>query len=387
MRGSIRRRGKGSWELTIDLGRDPATGRRLRRFHAVRGTRRDAERELAAHLHALATGTYADPSKETVAAYLERWLRDYAEPTVAPRTFERYAEIVRGPITAVLGSMRLSSVRAPHIAAAERQWRDAGLAPATVLKYHRLIRQALAHAVRWHLLVVNPADAVAAPRTERREMAVLTPEQATALLDAARGTEFEVPLTTALYTGLRLGELLGLRWRDADLGAGQLRVQQTLQQVAGGGVVFRQPKTHRSRRAVSIPTVVVDSLREHRRAQAETRLLAGPAWADTDLVFSDALGRPLSANRLRWHFHRLLREAGLPRIRLHDLRHTMATLMLAAGEHPKVVSERLGHSTIAVTIDTYSHVLPGLQAAAAERLADVLGGSRQRSAEGPDQAP
>ncbi|MGA8017173.1 MAG: site-specific integrase [Candidatus Dormiibacterota bacterium] len=373
MRGSVRRRGKGAWELTLELAQDPVTGERQRRFVTVRGTRRDAERELAARIHAIETGTHVDVSRETVAQYLSRWLRDYAKPSVAPRTYERYAEIVTRHLVPQLGAGALARLQPAHIVAAERGWLDSGLSASTVLKFHRLLREAFHHAVKWRLIAVNPADAVTPPRVERREMSVLSPSQATALLAQSRGTEFEAVMTTALYSGLRLGELRGLRWRDLDLDAGRLSVQQTLQKVPGGGVVARQPKTHRSRRSVSLPSALVDVLREHRRRQVEARLLAGDAWADGDLVFTDALGRALSETRLRWAFWRLLREAGLPRIRLHDLRHTMATLMLAAGEHPKVVSERLGHSTVSITLDTYSHVLPGLQAAAAERLAATLG--------------
>ncbi|MGD0447103.1 MAG: tyrosine-type recombinase/integrase [Candidatus Dormibacteria bacterium] len=375
MRGSIRRRSKGTWELTIDLGRDPVSGHRQWRYANVKGTRRDAERALTARIHAIETGTDIDAPKITTAEYLQRWLRDYAKPDVAPRTYERYAEIVARHVAPKLGMVTLSQLRPAHIVAAEREWQDAGLSPSTVLKFHRLIREALHHAVRWQLLAVNPADAVTPPRVERREMSVLSPAQAAALLAQARGTEFDAPITTALYSGLRLGELRGLRWGDLDLDSGRLSVQQTLQKVPGGGVVARQPKTHRSRRNVSLPAVLVDVLRQQRRHQVEARLLVGDAWEATDLVFTDALGRPLSETRLRWAFWRLLREAGLPRIRLHDLRHTMATLMLAAGEHPKVVSERLGHSTVSITLDTYSHVLPGLQEAAAERLAVTLGAS------------
>ncbi|MGA8017179.1 MAG: site-specific integrase [Candidatus Dormiibacterota bacterium] len=192
-----------------------------------------------------------------------------------------------------------------------------------------------------------------------------------------------MPLLTALYTGLRLSELRGLRWRDVDLTAARLSIQQTLQRRRDGSLAVHEPKTHRSRRGVSLPAAVVEAVREHRRCQLEARLLAGNAWEDPDLVFTDALGRPLSETRLRHAFHRLLREAGLPRIRLHDLRHTMATLMLAQGEHPKVVSERLGHSTVSITLDTYSHVLPGLQAAAAERLAAALGAASAPAAHDP----
>jgi integrase len=309
----------------------------------------------------------------SVAMYMQQWLGDYARPSTAPRTFERYAEIVSHHITPALGAVPLVQLRPAHLVAAERRWQESGLSASTVVKIHRLIRQALHHAVRWQLLAVNPADAVTPPRVERREMSVLAPDEASALLTQARGTEFGAAITTALYSGLRLGELRGLRWHDLDLDSGRLSVQQTLQKVPGGGVVGRQPKTHRSRRSVSLPAVLVGVLRDHRRSQVEARLVAGDAWEDGDLVFTNGLGRPISETRLRRAFWRLLREAGLPRIRLHDLRHTMATLMLAAGEHPKVVSERLGHSTVGITLDTYSHVLPGLQAAAAERLAATVG--------------
>jgi len=382
MRGSIRRRGKASWELTVELGVDPMTRKRKRRFVSVKGTRRDAERELTAVARAIDTGIAVDPSRETVGEYLRRWLRDYAQANVAPRTFDRYRSIVEEHLIPALGSVRLSALRPPHIVDAERRWLAGGrkrgrggLSPRTVLHHHRLLHEALRHAVRWQLLSVNPCAAVTPPRAMRKEMNSLDAEQAQALLSAARGTRFDVQVTAALYSGLRLGELLGLRWRDLDLDAGRLSVQQTLQPVRGGGVVFGPTKTHRSRRSVSIPAVVVERLREHRRLQVEARLIAGDAWEDSDLVFTDALGRPQPPGPLREGFYKLLAAAGLPPIRLHDLRHTMATLMLAAGEHPKVVSERLGHSTVNLTLDTYSHVLPGLQQAAAERLAETLRGT------------
>jgi len=251
-----------------------------------------------------------------------------------------------------LGRLRLGDLRPAHILSAEREWREGGLSAYTVLKHHRLVREALQHAVRWQLLVVNPADAVTPPRPERREMSVLDRDQAAALLEGAAGSEFEVVLLTALYTGLRVGELLGLRWRDLDLLSGQLRVQQSAQPVKGGGVDYGPPKTHRSRRAVSLPRPVTDALQRHRTAQTKTRLAIGPEWPESELVCTDTFGRPMSRTRLRLAFQRLLAEAGLPRLRLHDLRHTMATLMLAQGEHPKIVSERLGHATVGITLDT-----------------------------------
>ncbi len=188
----------------------------------------------------------------------------------------------------------------------------------------RRLREALHHAVRWQLLVVNPADAVTPPRPQRKEMSVLDAEQASSLLDAAQDTEFEIPLVTALHTGLRVGELLGVRWRDVDLARGELRVQQAAQPLKGGGGAFAQPKTHRSRRAVSLPGPVVAALQVHKTVQTKARLAAGPSWRDMDLVFTDPLGGPVSRTPLRLAFNRLLEAADLPRIRLHDLDRTAA---------------------------------------------------------------
>lgn len=386
MRGYMRRRpqlrrkghdtGKESWLITIERGRD-GSGRRMRDHHTVHGTRRDADRERARLLRDLNAGSYVEPSRETVAAFLQRWLRDYVRHTVAPQTYERYEQIARLHLEPVLGAVLLVKLRPRDVVAAEASWRESRLAPRTVLHHHRVLHDALQQAVRWQLLASNPVAAVTPPRAEKKEMRALDVEQARRLLDAIKGSAHETEIFTLLYTGLRLGELLGLRWTDLDLASGRLSVQQTAQRMTGAGIVFRAPKTHRSRRAITLPATVIARLRDHRAEQVEARLAAGPAWQTSELVFVDGLGRPLNENGLRRAFYALLANAGLPRVRLHDLRHTMATLMLAQGEHPKVVSERLGHATVAITLDLYSHVLPGLQAAAADRLAAALdAGSR-----------
>jgi len=375
----VRQRSKGSWQITIELGRDPVTGKRLRATSTVRGSRRHAESELTAKLHALSRGSYVRPSKQTTGEFLERWLRDSAKGSLAPRTFERYEDAIRSHVIPTLGSIRLTDLRAAHVTSAEMAWLDhgrvrptGGLSPSTVLHHHRVLRKALQQAIRWGELLVNPVDGVTPPRAARTEMRVLNREQAAVFLSAAAATEFEVPLLMALHTGVRLGELLGMRWADLDLTSRHLRVQQTLQRPRAGGVEFGPPKTHRSRRPISLAATIVESLRRHRAAQSEQQLGAGRAWQGTDLVFTEGLGSPLSATRLRKGFHRILREASLPPLRLHDLRHTMATLMLAAGVHPKIVSERLGHASIRITLDTYSHVLPGLQEEAAESLVATI---------------
>jgi integrase len=204
------------------------------------------------------------------------------------------------------------------------------------------------------------------------EIQVVSPEQARALLRALRGTPHELSLRLALLCGLRLSELLALRWRDIDLDRGTLTVRQALDlPTADGTPRFKETKTYRSERPVSLPMQLVDELRVHRARQLERRL-AAPAWSDLDLVFTNERGEPVLAVTLRKYLYRVLADAGLPRVRLHGLRHSMATLMLAAGEHPKVVSERMGHSSVAFTLATYSHVIPGMHEQAAQRLANVL---------------
>jgi len=376
MQGHIRKRARDSWTVVLDLGRDPATGQRRRLWRAVKGTKRDAEALLVQLLHQRDTGIDQPPGKITVAQFFGRWLEDYAHPNTAPKTFKRYSEVVRLHLMPLLGAILLTRLRPLHIQEAYSRIREKGLSNRTVLHCHRVLRGALQHALRWQLIARNPADAVEPPRPDRYEIPALGPEQIGRLLQAGDETRHGALVHTALMTGLRLGELLGLRWQDADMDAQVLHVRQTCQWVNGQGFIFREPKTHRSTRAVALSPRTVDRLRRHRLQQLEERLVAGAAYQDRDLVFATALGTPLRQSDVRSVWLRIVSAAGLERVRFHDLRHAHATLMLQQGVHPKIVSERLGHSGIAITMDTYSHVLPGLQAEAAVQLDRLLASSR-----------
>lgn len=218
----------------------------------------------------------------------------------------------------------------------------------------------------------NVASLVTPPRIARRDMVTLSPEQARTLMEAARGDRLEALYVLALTTGMRQGELLALRWRYVELEGGMLQVRATLQRT-GDGFVFAEPKTVRSRRQVVLTRAAVEALRRHRARQLEERLQVGPAWQDSDLVFTTEIGSPIEGTNLtRTSFCRLLDQAGLPRIPFHDLRHTAATLLLAQGMHPKVVADMLGHAQIAVTLDLYSHTTPAMHRQAAEALEAVL---------------
>jgi integrase len=278
-----------------------------------------------------------------------------------------------------LGSVDLVALRPSHIQslysklqASGRSDGHGGLSARSVLRYHQILHAALRQGVRWQLLARNPADAVEPPRPTRRELRATTAEQARAVMAAADATPYGVFVRLALLTGARRGELLGLRWGDVDFDGGALHIQQTAQRIAGQGIVFRQPKTRLSRRAIALSRDAVEVLRGHRRRQAEARLLAGPAYRDLDLVFATGLGTPIEPGNLRRSWLAIARSAGVPGLRIHDLRHAHASLMLGQGVHPKVVSERLGHASVNITLDRYSHLLPGLQEAAAAALDTIL---------------
>lgn len=238
-----------------------------------------------------------------------------------------------------------------------------------------MLHSALAYAVRLQLIMTNPANGVTAPRIATKEMAALTPEQARAVLraSAAEGIRWQAFFTATITTGLQLGELLGLRWKDVDFDARLLRVCQIAQVVRGQGTLIKAPKTPAASRTIALGSHVVALLHKHHVEQDATRLALGAEWHDLDLVFPNIFGRPMVDETLRKTFHRILERAGVPHIRFHDLQHTAATLMLSGGIHPKAVSERLGHTSISLTLNTYSHVQPAMQEAAAQKLDVLLG--------------
>lgn len=305
--------------------------------------------------------------RQKLGHYLERWLREVAEPTVRPSTYIRYKELLTGHVTPTLGHLPLAKLNPQDLNGLYGELSQ-HLAPRTVGHVHRVLHRALRDALHWGLVARNVCDAVSPPKVPRREIQVLTPEQARSLLDAAEGDVLEAVYVLALTTGLRQGELLALKWSDFDADAGRLTVQRTVRWITGRGVVEGEPKSDRSRRNLSLAPMAVTALKDHRARQAEQRMRA-VFWDDLDLIFANEVGRHIEAtNLMRRSFRPLLEEAGLPRIRFHDLRHTAATLLLMQGVHVKVVSEMLGHSSVSLTLDVYSHVLPSMQSDAAAKM-------------------
>ena len=379
MKGHVRQRSKGSWEVTIDVGADPATGRRVRHFETVRGNKRDAQLRLAELLTSMQTGTYVKPKQLTVGEWLGEWVKSYVKTHCAPRTVESYESEIRRQIVPKLGRVQLIQLQPYHLQdyynqalADGRTDGKGGLSNRTVQYHHRIISEALSHAIKMGLLYRNVADAVDPPRPDRRRMATMAVEHVPRFLEAAQETPYYAVFYTALFTGMRLGELLGLRWDDVDLDMCSLSVVQALYKRCGICNMI-EPKTPHSRRRIALSPSLATTLRQHRAKQEAERVLVGKALTGAELVFSYPDGRPLDPGTVTHTFARTLSKAGLAHLRFHDLRHTHATLMLKAGVHPKIVQERLGHGSIAVTLDIYSHAVSGIQEAAAQRFDETLG--------------
>jgi integrase len=379
MRGHIVKRYKNSYTVVLNLGIDPTTGKRKQQWLSVKGTKKEAEHKLADLLHQLDTGTFMKPGKTTLREYLERWLKDYVWPNLAPRTAEGYESIIRQHLIPQLGNITLTQLKPEHlqkyyseILCSGRCKSASSLSAQTVRHHHTALHKALQTAVEWGLLSRNVADAVRPPRAERPEMHTWGEDDISHFLEATKNTPYYALFYTALFTGMRRSELLALRWQDIDFILSQVYVSRSLHQLRDGNFVFRSPKTAKGRRTVALPPSAILVLNEHREKQELERAMLGKLLTDDDLVFSHLDGKPIRPNTITRAWTTLATRAGLKVIRLHDARHTHASIMLKQGIHPKIVQERLGHSSIAITLDTYSHVSPGLQEAAAKRFDDAF---------------
>jgi integrase len=387
VRGSIQKRvtSRGIARYYAVVDERTEDGKRVRKWHGPFDRKRDAETFLREHLRARQLGDYIAPTDATLAQFVaDEWLPS-ARTSLRESTLASYERNLRLHALPRLGRLPLAAIDAPRLNRLYAELADAGLSPRSVRYVHTILHRVYRDAVKWRRVGRNPAADADPPRAsadrDRHELATWSAEDASRFLSACRerkgrGTERGDRLYAAwvvlLTTGLRRGELLGLRWQDVDLDGRTLAVRQTLVDSGKGHApTFSVPKTERGRRAVALDRATVEVLREHRKRQAEARL-AAKSWRDHGLVFTARDGSPLHPERFSREFARRVASAEVPRIRLHDLRHTHASLALTRGVHLKVVSERLGHSTIAITGDIYAHVSPSLQAEAAETVASLF---------------
>jgi integrase len=361
--GSIYQRKDGLWTVAVTV-----QGKRISKYFKSQSECREWLRNTQSQIQ---NGLTLAGARTTVIEFLEQWLGTIRE-SVRPKTLHQYAQIARGHIAPRLGNIKLKDLRPDQIQGLYNEKLDKGVSARTVLLIHSVLHKALNQALNLGLIGRNPAQAVSRPKAKRKEMRILTSDQARTFLSVAEETRYRALFHLALHTGMREGELLGLKWEDLDWVTRQLQVKRQLQVMPGIGMFFAEPKTASGRRTIVLSKAMIEKLREHLDDQDQDRQQAGEKWRENGLIFPTTIGTPMAARNMYEDFRKLLKSIGLPVIRFHDLRHTAATLMLQQGVHPKIVQERLGHADISMTLNTYSHVLPSMQAEAAEKLDELL---------------
>ncbi len=367
--GSIRLRSDGRWEGRYELG---WTSEGRQRRSVFGRTRQEVVIKLREAATRQGRGLPVSDERVTVASFLRRWL-EAAQPSLRPSTATRYRGIVEHQIIPAIGTLKLTKLQPTDVARMLARLQEQGLSPMTASHVRSVLRGALGDGEKWGEVSRNVAKLTKPPKVEGYHVEPMNPDQALAILDAVAGGDLEAPVAVALWTGLRQGELLALQWSDVDLSAHRVSVSATLQR-RGREWHVEPTKTAKSRRTIGLPSPAVETLTVWRQRQLEQRLRIGPRWATRwgDLVFTDPTGQPVMAATLTHNFRSVLERAGLRPVRFHDLRHAAATLMLASGTDLKVVSEVLGHSTIATTANVYAGVLDSLKGDAADRLAHLV---------------
>lgn len=366
--GSIyRRKSDGKWVGSISLN----NGERK----VIYGkSRAEVQEKMKVLLRDQQQGMLITEPNQTVEQFLTQWVED-RKPSVRIRTYERYEAFVRLHVIPVIGRVKMQQLNPQHIKGLYARKLKEGLSPTTVNTLHMMLHKAFDDAVKWNIVARNVCDMVDVPQRAHYEMQPLTVEQAKRFLEAAKGHALEALFVLALTTGLRRGEILALKWSDIDFEKQTVQVKRIFTRAPGNRYIEAEPKTKKSKRSVKLITKAVDLLKQHRIRQQEEKGQAGPAWTENNLVFCTSLGTPLNPSKLLERFDTLLKKAGLQHMRFHDLRHSAATILLAMNVHPKIVQELLGHNQISMTMDLYSHVLPGLQEEVIGKLEDVLGQS------------
>jgi len=367
--GNIRKRGN-NFEVKVAVGKD-STGKYHYQTATVRGSPKEAAEKLSELWNQAHNGTLAMPGSMKVGDFLNKWLLDYCKANLSPKTYERYEGIVRTHLNPAIGNVPLSKLRANHIQSHYATLTERGLAPRSVKYDHVVIHKALNTAIKWGLVNLNAADGVDVPKAHRTEMQTWDENELNQFLEAAKNTPYHALFYTCLFTGMRRSELLALRWSDVDLDLGQVSISRGMHHLKDGSYVFTEPKSQRSRRTISLTPSNSLLLRRHRDNLRMDYAMLDKALDDNTLIFSN-LGVPLRPNSVSRAWAMLAVKAKVKVIRFHDARHSHASIMLQKGISPKIIQERLGHSSIAVTMDIYSHVTPGMQTDAAARFDEVL---------------
>lgn len=348
-------------------------GKMKSRSKTVRGTRTEANKELTKLLGEKDKGIIASP-KQSLDKFLDTWLK-IVKPRLQLRTHQGYEEILKRYVREPLGRKKLEHIKAIHLQDLYSDMQDERKLSARVVQYtNTILKSAFGYAVKQDILFKNPAKLVELPKLKKREMTVFTQDEALRFLEESKKERLATIFSFLLATGCRPGEAIGLKWEDFSFERNTVEIKRVvIWNRKGGGWIFNEPKTPKSRRTIPLPVSLVKELKKHRIRQCEERIKIASEWQDYDLIFPSQVGTPLTMGRLSRVFKRIKEDAKIKKsVRLYDLRHSSATLLLQANVNPKVVSERLGHSTITLTLDVYSHVLPTMQEKATEHLEEMI---------------
>lgn len=367
IKGYFRRRGK-TWSFTVDVGKKP-NGSRDQKTKGGFKTKKEAEQACAELITRLSKGDYLEPSKKTLQEAIISWLDLIVKSTVRISTFDNYSKVILKRIVPALGQHKLKDISVEHVQKFYLSLLAEGLSAEYIRYIHSVLKGFFKYQVRIQNISKNVLDLVDPPRISRKEQKTWTIQEASRFLEVAKSenSTYYIVYLLALYTGLRRGELLALRWKDCNMEQGKISVYQTLY-YAKQVFHFLEPKTSHSARLISIPDFVIEELKKHKAWQDQHKKQLGTAYEDYSLVAANELGRPIHPRSLTGHFNRTIKKANVPRIRFHDQRHTHATILLKLGEHIKIVSERLGHSNSAMTMNVYSHVTKDMQEQAAKKF-------------------
>lgn len=411
MKGSLEKRGKNSWRLVVSCGLGP-DGKQVKKTKTVRvetsceeesckgcaklnrcRARKGAEKLLAEFVVEIEKGMYIEPSKLTFKDFVEKWIQDYAESNLDPKTLHRYKEILDSRILPAMGHLRLDQIKPMHLVefyknlqedGIRKDGKPGGLSPKTILQHHRIISSILNDAVEWQIIKENPVTRVKPPRVKKKKTECYDKEQTMALLAALDGEplKYKTMVMLTIATGLRRGEMLGLEWQDVDFKNNTIDVHKATQYVPRKGVFVKSPKTEESTRLITVPASVMALLKEYKKQQTEERLKMGNLWQAGDKLFTNRYGQPLHPDYITHWFSEFLERHNLPHIRFHDLRHLNATLLIAEGVPLKNVSKRLGHSNISTTADIYTHALQSVDQEAANKLDGLFKSSTKTKKQG-----
>lgn len=366
MRGSIRKHGAG-WQYTVELDLDPITNRRRQQSKGGFRTKKDCEKSMNELLTQLENGLYFETKKMSLKEYLSYWLNTYAKVNVAASTFCLYVGFSNTTIKHI-GNTLLNQLKPAVIQNFYSTLiTEKRLSSGSILKIHRMLHLALKHAAQWEMILTNATDNVKAPRANKTEMKVWDSPTASKFLEDIKETIAYLPVMLALTTGMRQGEIAALKWSNVNFSDGFISVTHNFQRV-GNQYELTKPKTEKSRRSIAMMDVTIKELKNLRIKQIEIKMGLGIKFTDDDFICSWDNGTPFRPHYISDIFRNAVSNLMYPKIRFHDLRHTHATMLLSKDVNPKIVSERLGHSTINITLDTYSHVLPNMQKEAVKKL-------------------